>query len=115
MYIIIKIVLTSGIIVLISELAKKSTLAGALLASVPVVSIIAILWLYAETKDVEKVSQLTSSIFWLVLPSLAFFITLPLLLKQNFSFFISLSCSITITMVLYLILITLLKFFGIKL
>jgi uncharacterized membrane protein (GlpM family) len=65
MYLIIKIVLTSGIIVLISELAKKSTFAGALLAFVPVISIIAILWLYAETKDVEKVSQLTSSIFWL--------------------------------------------------
>ena len=115
MYLIIKIVLTSGIIVLISELAKKSTFAGALLASVPVISIIAILWLYAETKDVEKVSQLTSSIFWLVLPSLAFFITLPLLLNQNFSFYISLSYSTTFTIVLYLILITLLKFFGIKL
>lgn len=56
MYLIMKIVLTSGIIVLISELAKKSTFAGALLASVPVISIIAILWLYAETKIVAYIA-----------------------------------------------------------
>ncbi len=115
MYLLVKIILTSAIIVLVSEVAKKSTLAAALLASVPLVSILAITWVFVETRDIEKVSQLTFNIFWLVLPSLAFFIALPIFLNRDFSFLVSLISSITITIILYFAFVASLKYFGVKL
>ena len=68
-YYLVKIALTTVLIVAISEIAKRSSLIGAILASVPLVSVLAMLWLYIETRDVGKVSTLATSVFWLVLPS----------------------------------------------
>lgn len=114
-YTIIKIIITSLIIVAISELSKRSSLIGALLASLPLTSVLAMLWLYADTKDVTKVSDLASSIFWLVIPSLAFFISLPLLLKKGLPFYLSMGLSMAVTAGIYFIMITILMRFGIKL
>ena len=69
-YFIIKILLSSVIIGLISEISKKSTLWGSILASVPLTSLLAIIWLYQDTKDIGKIINLSYNIFWLVLPSL---------------------------------------------
>ena len=73
-YTITKVAITTILIVAISEVAKRSSLAGALLASIPLVSVLAMIWLYVDTKDIEKVSNLATSVFWLVLPSLVLFI-----------------------------------------
>lgn len=62
-YYILKIVITTFLIVLISEIAKRSSLMGAILASVPLVSVLAMIWLYIDTKDIAKISTLSSSIF----------------------------------------------------
>jgi hypothetical protein len=70
------------LVLAISEIARRSSFAGALLASIPLVSVLAIIWLYVDTKDVAKVSALSTSVFWLVLPSLVLFVTLPVLLKK---------------------------------
>jgi len=112
---IIKLLISSGIIVIVSEISKKNTFLGGIITSIPLISVLAILWLYIETKDIEKVSNLSISILWLVIPSLSLFISLPILLKQNFNFYISIFISILITMTSYLIIIYLLKIFGIKL
>ena len=111
----IKLLISSSIIVIVSEIAKKNTFLGGLITSIPLVSVLAILWLYIDTKDVEKVSDLSISIFWLVIPSLALFISLPILLKQNFNFYTSIILSILITIFFYWITISLLKIFGIRL
>ena len=76
-YYLIKIAITTFLIVGISEIAKRSTLLGALLASVPLISILAMLWLYIDTKDAEKVGDLATSVFWLTLPSITLLVTLP--------------------------------------
>lgn len=115
MYYTLKIIVTTFLIVLISEVAKRSSLVGAILASIPLVSMLAMIWLYIDTKDVEKISALSISIFWLVIPSLALFISLPLLLKQGINFYLSISISIGITLVSYWIMITVLNYFGMKL
>jgi hypothetical protein len=78
----IKLVISAALIVLVSEVAKRSSLLGGLIASLPLVSYLGIIWLYAETGDVGKVSALAADIFWLVLPSLALFAALPWLLKR---------------------------------
>ena len=111
----IKLLISSSVIVIVSEIAKKNTFLGGLITSIPLVSVLAILWLYIETKDIEKVSNLSISIFWLVIPSLALFINLPILLKHNFNFYTSIILSILITICFYWITISLLKIFGIRL
>lgn len=114
-YYVLKISITVLLIVLISEISKKSTLMGAILASVPLVSVLAMLWLYIDTKDISRISALSFSIFWLVLPSLAFFLTLPILLKQGLSFYLSMTVSIAITITCYWIMVLTLSYFDIKL
>ena len=114
-YYITKVVLTTVLIIAISEVAKRSSLFGAILASVPLVSVLAMIWLYYETKDVARIAVLAKSIFWLVLPSLALFVSLPLLLKKQFEFYSSLGLSIMITVVCYFLMIYSLGKLGIKL
>ncbi len=114
-YYMLKIAITTLLIVAISEIAKRSSLMGAVLASIPLISVLAMLWLYVDTKDVGKVAELATSIFWLVLPSLALFITLPLLLKQGYNFYLSLGVSIAITVMCYFAMLSVLNHFGVKL
>lgn len=115
MYYVVKIAITTILIVLISEIARRSTLAGAILASVPLVSVLAMLWLYIDTQDTQKVSLLASSVFWLVLPSLALFVSLPVLLKQGINFYVSMGVSVAITVVCYFVMIALLNRYGVNL
>ena len=114
-YYVLKIVVTTLLIVLISEISKRSSFAGAVLASVPIVSVLAMLWLYIDTKDAHKIVVLSSSIFWLVLPSLTLFIALPLLLKQGVNFYTSMSLSVGVTILSYWIMVASLNHLGIKL
>jgi len=114
-YYILKILITTILIVVISEISKRSSLVGAILASIPLVSVLAMMWLYIDTKDISKVSALSSSIFWLVLPSLSLFLTLPILLKQGVNFYLSVFLSIAVTVLSYWLIISVLNYFGIKL
>ena len=114
-YYISKIAVTTILIVVISEIAKRSTLFGAVLASIPLVSILAMLWLYIDTKDIEKISTLSSSIFWLVLPSLVLFVALPLFLKNGLTFYPSMGLSVLLTIGAYGLMVLTLNHFGVKL
>lgn len=114
-YYLIKIVVTTVLIVMISEIAKRSSFIGAILASVPLISVLAMFWLYVDTKDVTKVSALATSVFWLVLPSLALFVTLPFLLKHGLNFYLGISISIGITVGCYFLMVSVLNHYGVKL
>ena len=114
-YYLTKIALTTVLIVVISEIAKRSSFVGALLASIPLVSVLAMIWLYIDTKDVAKVSALSTSVFWLVLPSLVLFVSLPILLKLGLNFYFSIGISIGLTALCYWIMVSLLGYYGIKL
>jgi hypothetical protein len=114
-YYIVKIITTTILIVAISEIAKRSSFMGAVLASIPLVSVLAMIWLYIDTKDISKVSSLSTSIFWLVIPSLVLFISLPILLRQGLNFYLSISISIVITITSYWLMIYVLNYFGVKL
>ena len=114
-YYALKIVITVVLIVAISEIAKKSSMFGAILASIPLISVLAMFWLYFDTQNVEKVSALSTSVFWLVIPSLALFIILPILLKNGFNFYLSMSISCGITVLCYFLMVSVLGHFGVKL
>lgn len=113
-YYITKVVVSAVLIVAISELAKRSSLMGAILASIPLTSVIAMIWLYHDTGDTARISALASNIVWLVLPSLALFISLPLLLKTGLGFYLSLFISIVLTVLCYTMMINGLRLLGIE-
>ena len=101
-YLIAKFAISAVIVVAVSELAKRSALAGAILASVPVVSVLAMTWLHVDTKDAERVASFSAEIVWLVLPSLVLFVVLPLLLSYGVGFWWSLGAGVGATVVAYL-------------
>ena len=82
------------------------------MASLPLVSVLAMIWLYIDTSSIEKVSQLSTSIFWMVLPSLSLFIMLPLLLKNKVPFYPALTISALVMVLLYYLMIVILKKLG---
>jgi hypothetical protein len=106
---IIKIIVSALVIVAVSEIAKRSSFLGGLLASLPIISFMAMIWLYMDTKDAEKVANLSMNIFWLVLPSLLFFITLPLFLKMKVHFVASFAFATAAMLVWYGIVIVIAK------
>ena len=114
-YFLVKLSITAVLILVIAEVSKRSSFAGALLASVPIISIFAMTWLYIDTRDAGKVIALSNSIFWLVLPSLALFVTLPLLLREGLNFYLSLGIGIGVTALCYGLTVVLLGHFGVKL
>ena len=113
-YYLVKTLITALIIVIVSEVAKKSTLLGAIIVSIPLTSLLAFVWLYFDTRDHQKIIDLSYGTILLTLPSFAFFIILPILLKMKQNFAISIVISIIGTSILYFIFIYLLKKFGIS-
>jgi hypothetical protein len=114
-YYLTKVAITAVLVVLISEVAKRSSLVGAVLASVPLVSVLAMIWLYIDTRDVGRVSSLATSVFWLVIPSLALFVALPLLLRRGVQFYLALAVSIAVTVGCYVVMAAVLERFGVRL
>jgi F0F1-type ATP synthase assembly protein I len=86
-YFLIKTLVSALIIAAVSELSRRSTMFGAVLASLPLTSILAFVWLYRDTRNATAVAQLAQDILWLVIPSLVLFIVLPLLLKKQMPFY----------------------------
>jgi hypothetical protein len=114
-YTVLKIAISAALIVAVSEISKRSSFLGGLFASLPLVSLLAMIWLYRDTRDTQKVAALSTSIFWLVLPSLALFIAFPLLLKRGLSFWPSLGMSVAAMLACYGATVFTLNKFGIKL
>ncbi len=115
MYAALKVLLTAVIVVAVSEVAKRSTVLGALIASLPLTSLLAFIWLYGETGDTQKVGALSKSIFWYVLPSLVLFVMLPMLLARGWGFWPSLGAASAVTFLAYLAMAALLARLGIAL
>lgn len=114
-YYALKVLVSAVLIVAISEIAKRSSFVGGLIASLPLVSILAFVWLYFDTKSLEKISALSYSVFWLVLPSLSLFVALPWLLKRTENFYLSLGGAIVTMLAFYLAMVAVLKQLDVKL
>jgi len=109
-----KVVLTAAVVVAVSEVAKRSTFWSAALASLPLTSILAFVWLYLDTTDTARVAELSHSILWLVLPSLTLFIVLPILLRSGVAFWLGLVVACIATAIAYLAMVWCLNRFGIR-
>ncbi|MGI9045223.1 MAG: hypothetical protein ACR2FI_00200 [Burkholderiales bacterium] len=113
-YYLTKLMISAALIVAVSEIAKRSSLLGGLLASLPLVSLLAMIWLYVDTGSSEQVIALSRSIFWLALPSLPLFLLLPALLKKDWAFYPALMISGVAMFALYYLMLALLRRFGVQ-
>lgn len=102
-YFVIKCALSGIIVAIVSEVAKRSPALGALIVSLPMVSLLAILWLWRDSGDVERIARHSESTFWYVLPSLPMFLVLPALLRAGAGFWLSLVICCALTALLYCI------------
>jgi hypothetical protein len=115
LYVAIKAIISGVIIAVVSEVAKRAPALGALILSLPLISILAFIWLWRDTGDKEGIAALAQSTFWFVLPTLPLFLVLPVLLRGGMGFWAALGLSCLMTMLLYAAMVWALGRFGISL
>ena len=115
LYLLIKAAVSGVIVALVSEIARRYPGWGGLLASLPLTSLLAILWLWRDTGDVERVAGLSIGAFWFVLPSLPLFAVLPFLLRSGIGFWASLALVVAGTLALYALMFWAAPRLGVKL
>lgn len=114
LYLATKALISGVIIAIVSEVAKRSPGLGALIASLPLVSILAMIWLWRDTSDAVRIAAHAEATFWLVLPTLPMFLLFPWLLRQGMGFWTGLGLSCLLTILLYLITMWILPRVGIE-
>ena len=101
LYFIIKAGVSGLIAATAAEVARRYPGWGGLVASLPLTSLMAMIWLWRDTGDLQKVAELTTGIFWFILPSLALFLVLPWLLRFGLGFWVAVAISVAGTLALY--------------
>ncbi len=115
LYLLVKAAVSGVLIALISEVARRNPGWGGLLASLPLVSLMAMVWLWRDTHDPQRVADQAISTFWFVLPSLPLFAILPLLIRAGWGFWPALLLSCVVTLGLYAAMIALSARLGVRL
>ena len=114
-YLLIKALISGAIIAAVSEIAKRSPGFGALVASLPLVSVLGMIWLWRDKPDAANMATHSAATFWFVLPSLPMFLLIPALLNRGLPFWLSLAIGCLLTVVLYLAMTWLGPRFGLRL
>ena len=115
LYLAAKSLLSGVIVAAVSEIAKRSPALGALILSLPLVSILAFIWLWRENADPERIAALSQSTFWFILPTLPMFLLLPALIRNGAGFWPALGLSCLLTALLYAAMVWTLGRFGVSL
>jgi hypothetical protein len=114
-YMVFKAGLSGIIIAAVSEISRRQPSLGALVVSLPLISLMGILWLWHDTGDTDRIAVHAQSTFWYVLPSLPLFLVLPALLRHGTGFWPALGVSCALTVMLYFVMVAALTRFGIRL
>ena len=101
LYLVTKALVSGILIAAISEIAKRSPAVGALVASLPLVSILGMMWLWRDTGDPVRMAAHAEATFWYVLPSLPMFLLIPMLLRTGVPFWGALASGCALTVALY--------------
>ena len=101
LYLVIKAALSGVIIAAVSEIARRHPGWGGLVASLPLTSLLAMLWLWRDSADPERVAALSASTVWFIVPSVPLFIVLPMLLRSGVGFWASMALCVIGTLALY--------------
>ena len=114
-YLALKALLSGVIVAAVSEIAKRFPGFGGMVASLPLISVLGMIWLWRDTHDPVRMAAHASGTFWFVLPSLPMFLVIPALLKRGLSFWPALAAGCAVTVVLYLLMIWLAPKAGVRL
>ncbi|HER35167.1 MAG: DUF3147 family protein [Halothiobacillaceae bacterium] len=114
LWIITKYLTTAAIVVLVSEAAKRSDRLGGLIAALPLVTVLALIWLYVEEQPQEKIANHAWYTFWYVVPTLPMFLAFPFLLPR-LGFWPTMFASVAITLISFGLFALLVRQFGIEL
>ncbi len=112
-YLLIKAIVSAIIIVAVSEIARRNAGVGALIASLPLISVLGMIWLWRDTGDPIRMADHALATFWYVLPSLPMFLLIPVLLKRGVDFWSALAAGCVLTVALYFGMTFMLGRFGI--
>lgn len=109
-----KVLVSAIVVVVVSELGKRSSFWGALLTSLPLTSLMAFIWIWRDTGNAEAIASLSHGIFWMVLAALPLFLILPALLRNGMTFWPALGLSCLVTIGVYFALAWVLGRFGVR-
>lgn len=115
MFIVFKYALTAFLIVAVSEVAKKSGQAGALISSLPMVTVLVMIWLHVERQDVRKIADHAYYTFWYVIPTLPMFLVMPWLLSRGVNFWAALAVCVAVTFACFVVTAAVGRRFGVNL
>src|SRR5215469_18892065 len=114
-YLVIKALLSGVIVMAVSEIARRSPTVGALVVSLPLVSLLGILWLWRDTGDTARIAAHAEATFWYVIPSLPMFLALPWMLRHGTGFWPAILASCLLTVALYGVTVLVAARFGVRL
>ncbi len=112
---IVRAILSGLIVAIIALVARRNPGVGGLIASLPLISTLGMIWLWRDTGDQEAVATYISSAFWYFLPTIPMFIFMPIMLRHGVHFWVTLVTGLLVTMLLYFIMNKVLAGFGITL
>ena len=115
LYLIAKAAISGALIAIVSEISKRYPGVGGLIASLPLISVLGMLWLWRDTGDVQRLADHAQATFWFVLPSLPLFLVVPGLLKRGLGFYPALAAGCLLTIALYALMVWVGPRFGLKL
>jgi hypothetical protein len=115
LHLFIKAALSGVVIAAASEVARRWPGWGALIVSLPLVSILVMLWLWRDTQDPVRLAAHSEATFWFVLPSLPMFLLIPLMIRHGAPFWAALVAGCILTIILYLGMVQFGPRFGLKL
>ena len=101
LYLFIKAAISGAIVAAASEVARRWPGIGGLIVSLPIVSLLAFVWLWRDTGNPERVAELAQSAFWFFLPSMPLFLLLPVMLRAGLGFWLAFSLGVALTILLY--------------
>lgn len=101
LYLLAKAALSGAIVAAVAEIARRFPGWGGLVASLPLVSLLAMTWLYVDTRDTARVADLALSTFWFFLPSMPMFLIIPGLLRSGWSWAATMAIAMVVTLALY--------------
>jgi hypothetical protein len=114
-YLLLKAALSGLIIAIVSEVARRAPGLGALVASLPLISVLGMIWLWRDTSDPVRMAEHAYATFWFVLPSLPMFLLIPWLMSRGIGFWPALAAGCVLTVGLYLATVWVLGRFAVEL
>lgn len=114
-FLILKALISGAIIAAVADVSKRFPGLGGLIASLPLISVLGMIWIWSETREPERLAAHAQATFWFVLPSLPMFLLIPFMLRRGWEFWPALIAGCVLTMALYAAMLWVGPRFGLKL